>query len=258
MTDSPETAKRDRLAAFFATFELEVSVVRTDEIDRVANLAVVGDDGRAASVVFAARGDAACGLPDEVLAAARVEFGGLTNPLVGALPERFEVLLDGQPLLRPVVEAFVAEAGGTRCGRQVALDRLCEVIVLFVLRQAIDGGATGPGLLAGLSHPMLHRAIVAMHDEPGRPWLVEDLARIAGMSRSRFIDQFRLLVGTTPGAYLEHWRLTLARRELLRGGRVKSVARLVGFGSAAAFSRAYSRVFGHPPALAREQEATAG
>ncbi|MGM4915192.1 helix-turn-helix domain-containing protein [Rhizobium sp. 768_B6_N1_8] len=47
---------------------------------------------------------------------------------------------------------------------------------------------------------------------------------------------FRDLVGTTPQAYLTGWRLTLARRKLAKGGKVKSAARQVGFGSAAAFS----------------------
>ncbi|KGD89162.1 hypothetical protein JL39_23315 [Rhizobium sp. YS-1r] len=62
-----------------------------------------------------------------------------------------------------------------------ALNRLCEVIVLLILRSAIDGGATGLGLLAGLSHPSLHRALVAVHDAPVRAWNSGDLAAVAGM-----------------------------------------------------------------------------
>jgi transcriptional regulator GlxA family with amidase domain len=81
------------------------------------------------------------------------------------------------------------------------------------------------------------RAIVAMHDQPSRTWHTEDLAEISGMSRSRFMTLFPKVVGMTPATYLTSWRLTLGRRELSRGGRVKSVARRVGFGSAAAFSR---------------------
>jgi transcriptional regulator GlxA family with amidase domain len=153
--------------------------------------------------------------------------------------------------LQAVTTAFVAEASETRCGRQVALNRLCEVIVLLVLRKVIDVGSTRPGLLAGLSHPALHWALIAMHDQPSRTWRTEELAEISGMSRSRFMTLFAKVVGTTPAAYLNAWRLTLGQRELQRGERVKSVARRVGFGSAAAFSRAYTRAFGHSPASLR-------
>ncbi|MEK1902090.1 MAG: helix-turn-helix transcriptional regulator [Rhizobium sp.] len=69
------------------------------------------------------------------------------------------------------------------------------------------------------------------------------------MSRSHFMALFRDLAGTTPQAYLTGWRLTLARRKLAKGGKVKSAARQVGFGSAAAFSRAFFRKFGDWPSV---------
>jgi AraC-like DNA-binding protein len=62
---------------------------------------------------------------------------------------------------------------------------------------------------------------------------------------------FPRVVGVTPMAYLARWRMVLARRELERGGRVKQVARRIGYGSAAAFSRAYQRTFGEPPVALR-------
>ncbi|MEX2695599.1 helix-turn-helix transcriptional regulator [Rhizobium mongolense] len=69
------------------------------------------------------------------------------------------------------------------------------------------------------------------------------------MSRSHFMAMFRDVVGTTPQAYLTGWRLILARRKLARGAKVKAVARQVGFGSAAAFSRAFFRKFGDWPSV---------
>lgn len=249
MIESPIAAKRDRLAAFFETFDLSVVVVSTEAPGATANLVVAGEAGVAERVLFHSRGDTLAD-PD-LLVAAAVDFGGTTNPLVNALPETVDVDLDGRPALQALVEAFVTEGQGNRCGRRVALKRLCELIVLLVLREAIDTAATNPGLLAGLSHPSLHKAIVAIHDEPAKPWSVEQLAEIAGMSRSRFMELFPKVLGTTPAAYLNAWRLTLGQRQLMRGGHVKSVARRVGFGSAAAFSRAYSRMFGHSPMSTR-------
>jgi len=153
---------------------------------------------------------------------------------------------------RNYIENAQAEASEARCGRGAALNRLCEVMMLLILWSAIDRGATGPGLLTGLSHPSLHRALVVMHDTPTRAWSIEDLAAVAGMSRSHFMALFREVVGTTPQAYLTGWRLVLARRKLSKGAKVKTVARQVGFGSAAAFSRAYFRKFGDWPSFGQK------
>ncbi|MEN3149893.1 AraC family transcriptional regulator [Neorhizobium sp. IRAMC:178] len=240
--------KVDRLSAFFDAFELSASLEPIPTADRHARLLVVGPPaGPAEKIVLCLRGEPT---PDpSVLVTATVDFGGAHNPLMNALPDQVSVETADAPTLRDTTAAFVTEALESRCGRSAALDRLCEVIVLLVLRSAIDRGATRPGLLAGLSHPALHRVLVAMHDAPARAWNTEDLASVAGMSRSHFMALFRHVVGTTPQAYLTGWRLTIARRRLSKGARIKVVARQVGFGSAAAFSRAYVRQFGEWPSL---------
>lgn len=254
MIENTAVAKRDRLSAFFEAFELTVTVAPAHVKEATANLFVTGgSNGNVENVIFCAR-NAVPPPSGAILLAADVEFGGAMNPLLNAMPERFVVIANQIPFLDAVTAAFVAEASDNRCGRQVVLNRLCEVLVLLVLRRAIDVEVTGLGLLAGLSHPSLHRAIVAMHDQPSRIWHTEDLAEISGMSRTRFMTLFPKVVGTTPAAYLTSWRLTLGRRALSRGGRVKSVARQVGFGSAAAFSKAYSRAFGHPPKALRDSQ----
>ncbi|WP_416799049.1 AraC family transcriptional regulator [Ciceribacter azotifigens] len=247
-------AKRDRLAAFFEAYELTAVIVPFDARKVSANLAVTGRDGVAERVILCAQSNVLASLPDEPLAAAVIDFGGVANPLVSALPEQIEIALGEGSTLLPLVEAFVREAQDSRCGRQAALDRLCELVVLLVLREAIDRGATAPGLLAGLAHPTLQRALTAIHDAPARSWRVGDLAVISGLSRSRFMALFPKVVGLTPLAYLTAWRLALGQRQLMRGDRVKAVARRVGFSSAEAFSRAYSRRFGFPPAAARTTE----
>lgn len=251
MIMSPVTTRRDRLSAFFDAFELSVTVAPTGVEEAVANLVIVGADRAATSVVFCPHSDATINPGGEILAAAKTNFGDGNNPLMSAMPERIEIALSEAPTLQAVTAAFVAEACDARCGKQVALNRLSEVIVLLVLRRVIDVGSTRSGLLAGLSHPGLHQALVAMHDQPSRTWRTEELAEISGMSRSRFMTLFPKVVGTTPAAYLNTWRLTLGQRELQRGERIKSVARRVGFGSAAAFSRAYTRTFGHSPVSLR-------
>ena len=174
------------------------------------------------------------------LACASVEFGGgAANPIVQSLPPFIVMPISGLPNLAPALDLLFAEASCADCGRQAALNRLFEVVIIQVLRFAMAEGRTSTGMLAGLADPRLARAIVSMHEKPAHPWSLEELASRAGMSRSRFAEEFRNVVGLTPGNYLTGWRITVAR-ELLRTGRsLKRVADDVGYASAPALSRAF-------------------
>lgn len=257
MTESPAMRpalppRADRLSAFFHAFDLSVSVSDRPAPDSDARLLVIGDARQPAQQLVLYTGSpAGPQVERNACVRASVTFGGPTNPLIAALPKQVTLDLSESPVLQAVTHAFVEEALNARCGQSAVIGRLCEVMLLMVLRQVIEAGATTPGLLAGLSHPALHRALVAMHDAPDRPWRVEDLASVSGMSRSQFMASFRQTVGTTPSAYLTAWRLMLGRRALAGGGKIKTVAQRVGFGSAAAFSRAYTRAYGCPPIATR-------
>jgi transcriptional regulator GlxA family with amidase domain len=128
---------------------------------------------------------------------------------------------------------------------------------VLAIRKAIAVGTVNAGLLAGLAHPELHTSLVAMHDEPARNWQIRELAWIAGMSRGYFIQAFKRVIGRPPATYLSEWRMALARVELRSGRSVKSAAASVGFGSAAAFSRAHSRVWLFPKSRGKQSWMTA-
>jgi AraC-like DNA-binding protein len=252
MLQNPRLPKADRLSTFFAMFTLSVPEVVTTDCGGLAHLVITGLPGQARTVQLHAQ--AARTSHADLQVAARLVFDAPRHPLIHALPATITMSIGRGEALSALVDAFVMEAQGDRCGRPVALDRLCALIVLHILRDAVDKGTSTPGLLAGLSHPHLHRALTALHEAPGQPWRVDDLARLSGLSRSRFMEQFPKVLGVTPARYLTRWRLVIAQRELARGARVKSVARQLGFASAASFTRAFTRGLGHRPS----QAATAG
>ena len=174
------------------------------------------------------------------LACASVRFGGgSANPVIQSLPPFFVIPVAALEGLRPALDLLFAEAFGAQCGRQAAVNRLFEVVIIQVLRFAMVEGRTSSGMLAGLAHPGLARAIVAMHEKPGHPWTLDELGSRAGMSRSRFAATFREVVGMTPGSYLSGWRITVARDLLRKGRPLRLVAEDVGYASAPALSRAF-------------------
>jgi AraC-like DNA-binding protein len=176
-----------------------------------------------------------------------VDWGGTLNPLLKALPDRVELACAADPDAALLIGLLLSETRAARCGAPGAAARLCEVLLIRMMRAEIARGAAGPGLLSGLTHPLISRAIVAIHDDPGHPWRNADLAGVAGLSLSRFAELFGQIVGLTPMAYLRRWRLTLARAELEAGARVKSVARRLGYSSPEALSRAVRAEFGASP-----------
>ena len=72
------------------------------------------------------------------------------------------------------------------------------------------------------------------------------------MSRTSFAVRFREVMGTPPAAYLTEWRMLKARRLLLNTELpTAEIVAQVGYGSDAAFLRAFKRRFGEAPGKVR-------
>jgi AraC-like DNA-binding protein len=181
-------------------------------------------------------------------ACANVAFsGGAINPIAQALPPMVLMPLSELDAAADVLELLFREAFAKSCGRQHIVDRLFEVVLILILRTMMDRALVDDGLLAGMAHPRIAKALIAMHEAPGRAWPLTRLAARAGMSRSHFAEVFRDVVGTTPGDYLAKYRVCVAQEMLRRGTSLKVTASDVGYSSAAALSRAFSSLCGVSP-----------
>lgn len=193
------------------------------------------------------------------LVCASVEYGtGINNPLANALPSSLVLPLDGLGKLGLTVEWLFEEAFSSSSGRQALMDRLCEVLMIQLLRYVAEQGLVGMGLLAALAHPQISKSIVAMHTHPERPWTLEELAELAGMSRSKFAALFRDTVGQAPGDYLIEWRVGVAQGLLKKGRPVKVVANDVGYENASALARIFRKKVGLSPREWLESVQSAG
>jgi AraC-like DNA-binding protein len=134
-------------------------------------------------------------------------------------------------------------------GAALMISRLIDLIVIRALRSWVQQGNTS-GWLGGLADARIARALKTIHEKPLERWSIDVLAGIVGMSRSSFCERFTALVGRSPLRYQNEWRLGLARDMLARrDARVGEVGLRIGYGSEAAFSRAYKAFFGHSPRI---------
>ena len=112
--------------------------------------------------------------------------------------------------------------------------------------------------LAGLRDPVVGPALVRLHERPAHAWTLDQLARDAGTSRTVLAERFAHYVGDPPIQYLTRWRMQIAARLLAESARkVAAVALDVGYESEAAFSRAFKRAAGMPPAVWRRRHGRA-
>lgn len=151
--------------------------------------------------------------------------------------------------LHNTVQALASEMAEQAPGSEVVATRLAEVLVIQLLRAHI---ASEPerkkGWLRAVFDPQMGTALSVIHDRVNAPWTVESLAEAAGMSRSAFAVRFKELLGQTPLEYVTEWRMQKAMQLLAqRDKKLIDVARLVGYESDAAFSKAFKRVVGTNP-----------
>lgn len=174
--------------------------------------------------------------------------------LVPLLPRWVHV--QGERRLAMLMQLVGDESRADRPAREMVMARLLEVLLIEALRSNASTAAS-PGLLRGLSDARLALALRGMHARPADAWSVVRLAREAGLSRSAFFERFSRAVGIAPMAYLQAWRMALAKRLLRqRDVAIAQVAERVGYSSVSTFGVAFTREVGKPPARwAREQAA---
>ena len=190
---------------------------------------------------------------------ASFDFGqstGQSSPLgvQDALVFARSAIQNAAPLIDAILNEFHADAPG----RQRGLSMLFEYLLVLLVRKSFAEGLLSKGLLASMVDPRLASALLAIHSNPDRDWSVDALAAIAGMSRSAFCQHFQRMLDVAPIAYLTTWRVKVAKDLIRDGTELKVVAATLGYSSQAAFTRAFARELGVPPAGWRRSIASEG
>lgn len=172
---------------------------------------------------------------------------GPSNAITQSFPGVLLMPFRALERVEATLDALFAEAAETHPGRQAMLDRLCDVLLIQIVRFAIHEELVTQGILAGLAHVRLARVLGELLDKPQQPWTLESMAARANLSRNGFAVEFRNVIGRTPVEFLTGIRIAQAQRLLRKGRPVALVAQDVGYNSQPAFSRAFARELGVSP-----------
>ena len=202
-------------------------------------------------------GDAAAGCA--ILGGHFLLTGHQSDMLLNALPPIVHIRSESdKAVMRGALESLRQELrdpqpGGSLIAQQLAYIMLVQALRLYLRNEV----TTGVGWLFALADPQMQPAISCMHNEPGHPWTLQQLADRAGMSRTVFAEKFKKKVGMTSMDYLTRWRMLLAGDRLKTSDDpVSKIAWSSGYGTESAFGKAFKRVMGCSPREHRRRYAT--
>jgi AraC-like DNA-binding protein len=158
--------------------------------------------------------------------------------------------------LAGTMQSLIVETLDRRPGWRQSAGRMGELLLINILRTRLGReSAHGQSWLRGLTDPAIARAIMGIHRAPQQDWTLERLAGEAAMSRSRFAERFKELVGATPIGYLTHHRMALAAEQIEAGLLHPSrIAEAAGYESERVFARAFRRWSGMTPSSYQKRE----
>lgn len=184
---------------------------------------------------------------------------GRSHPLLEILPPVIHVRTAAAAAghdLAQIVELLTREVGAGEIGTATVTNRLVDALFVYVLRAWLTDQPDGvAGWLGALRDPVIGKAISLLHESPGHPWGVEELAGRVGMSRSGFAQRFTLLTRDTPRRYLARLRADRAAA-LLRDTdeSILQIALSVGYASEQALSKAFARLYNTAPGRYRSRQ----
>ena len=182
----------------------------------------------------------------------------IDHPVLSLLPGHIHLRqrdLGASPWMQSALSLLSLEANLAGQGMAAIVSRLVEVIFIQSIRQIAENASEeAQGFLYALSDKAISRALAAIHDAPDKKWQVEELAALAGQSRSAFARKFAQEVGRTPMDYLRSWRLSKARLLLATTNlSMGEIASQCGYDCVPSFSRSFKRAFHAGPGSFRRE-----
>ena len=179
---------------------------------------------------------------------------GREPEFLNGLPDVVTMTVDDKhPTLGILVDLLDEHAVDDRPGSGMALPAVVDLLLVHLLRAWPDqqDGEVRPET----DDPHFNRALLAVQDNPQKPWTVQQLSELAQMSRASFSRRFADVMGETPRAYLVRRRLDQGAA-LLRHTELPlaAIAGQLGYSTEFSFAAAFRRELGIAPGRFRRRE----
>ncbi|SFC07110.1 AraC family transcriptional regulator [Pseudoalteromonas denitrificans] len=172
---------------------------------------------------------------------------GSNTQLINTLPKFLCIDINQGDIIGKTAHWLFEEAFNDECGRQIVINKLCDIFLVQILRHVLNEGLVKQGMLAGLSHPQISNVMSQLKQQPEDSWTIDSMAHLAGMSRSKFAASFKDTVGQAPNDYLIDLRLSIAKDLLKQDKSVGLVANKVGYEHGSALARVFRKKLGLSP-----------
>lgn len=221
---------------------------------RVEHLIQAAPEGGLAKIVYGgggARTSILCGFLGNNLP---------NNALIALLPSVLKLnAADGasEDWIKGTFQFAARELAAGQANSPMILAKLAELLFMEAVRRYLTSRPSAANQWAvGMHDPVVGRALGLLHGQIARRWTTEDLARELAVSRSAFAERFTRAIGEPPMRYLARQRFEQASAQLKdTADPIARIAHDVGYESEEAFSRAFRREYGVPPAAWRRANA---
>ena len=184
------------------------------------------------------------------------------NPLINALPQTLHLQTNKSlpsesqtNALPSLFNLLVNEVQQSRSGQSYMLERQLEMLYAESIRAHLQQNPQAfGGWLQAVNDPRLGQALNHIHNHMDEELSVPILANIVNMSASRFSACFKELIGQPPMIYITQVRMQKAERLLRETAlTINEITYQCGYGSLAAFNRAFNKFFNVGPSKWRKK-----
>lgn len=183
--------------------------------------------------------------------------GGPDHPFLNSLPNVVHIKSadnSHSPWLAMLLSIIEQEAKSGLPGSNTLVRKLTEIIFVQALRIHMYKSNKNAGFFKLIENPQLSKTLEAIHHSLDKKWGLDDLAGIAGMSRTNYSVKFKELSGMTPLDYLTYCRLEKAKQLLKESGKsVPEVSEAIGYQAHEHFQKLFKKKIGKTPSAYRKE-----
>lgn len=151
---------------------------------------------------------------------------------------------------RQQIALLLEQVNWEKANKPIGWQLKCKTLLLdlFVIYARLLGNRRQETQETSANFRQILKAVAYIEQHADREIAVDDIAKAAGLSSGYLSRQFKHFLGTSPSEYARSFRMAKAA-ELLRNETksIAAVARELGFGDTALFSRQFRQVTGISP-----------